>query len=74
VTTDLTPRQAECLRLSAAGLTVPQIHDRIGLAVGTIRCHLTDARAALGARTIAHACALGVHHGIVTAADLQGDA
>ncbi|MEU7904130.1 helix-turn-helix transcriptional regulator [Actinoplanes sp. NPDC049118] len=67
----LSPRQRDCVRLAAAGLEQRHIADRLGLKFGTVRIHLTDARKLLGARNTAHAAALAVHHGIVTAEHLE---
>lgn len=68
---DLSERQAQILRLSAAGHPGKVIARRLSLSLSTVRTDLDHARALLGARNIAHACALAVHHGIVTAADLE---
>lgn len=62
----MTQRQQQCIRLAAAGLEYLQIAERLGLSLGTVRIHLTDAREALGARNTAHAVGLAVHYGIVT--------
>lgn len=67
----LTARQQQCLRLAAAGLEHREIADRLGLAFGTVRIHLTSARGALGARNTAHAVGIAMHHGIVTADHLE---
>ena len=69
----LTQRQQQCLRLAAAGLDHRAIGDRIGLAFGTVRIHLTEARKALGAANTAHAVGLGVHYGIVGAEHLHSE-
>lgn len=62
----MTQRQQQVIRLAAAGLEHREIGDRLGLAFGTVRIHLTEARKALGARNTAHAVGLAMHHGIVT--------
>lgn len=61
----MTQRQQQVIRLAAAGLEHREIGDRLGLAFGTVRIHLTEARKALGARNTAHAVGLAMHHGIV---------
>jgi DNA-binding CsgD family transcriptional regulator len=71
---DLTPRERASLRLSAAGYGNAQVARRLSVSRATVSNSLRQARAKLGAQNTAHACALGVHHGIVTAADLQEDA
>jgi|GEM_PF-5539722 len=38
----LTPRESQILALVAAGLTTPQIADRLGIAVDTIKTHLSS--------------------------------
>lgn len=38
----LTKRQAQVLRLMAEGLTYPEIAQRMGLRIGTIRTHIGD--------------------------------
>jgi DNA-binding NarL/FixJ family response regulator len=44
----LTPRQLDCLRLRCAGLTCPQIADRLCIARQTVKGHLSAAYDALG--------------------------
>lgn len=46
----LSPRQKDVLRLLAAGCSVKQIARQLGLGVGTVKAHLTNAYRALGAR------------------------
>ncbi|MCK2214348.1 helix-turn-helix transcriptional regulator [Actinomadura sp. ATCC 31491] len=47
-TPDLTPRQRECVRLAAAGLTNRQIADRLTLSTRTAANHLQAAYDKLG--------------------------
>lgn len=57
--TDLSPRQRQTLALIAEGLTDREIADRLNLGVVTVRQHVRDLRTRLGARTRAHAVAIG---------------
>jgi DNA-binding NarL/FixJ family response regulator len=68
---DLTERQVRILRLCAAGHTHQQIGKRMHLSQGFIGAELTEIRTRLRARNTAHAAALGVVHGIVTAEHLE---
>jgi len=68
---DLTERQRDILRLAAAGLTHDQIPKRMHLSRSVVCEEMIRIRRALGARNTAHAAALGVHHGIVTAEHLE---
>jgi DNA-binding CsgD family transcriptional regulator len=68
--TDLTERQQACLQLTAAGYGNDQVARRLGVSHRTIVSDLRRARDQLGARSTSHACALAVHHGIVTAEHL----
>ena len=61
----LTPREAECLHLSARGFTAKQIAGMIGRSVPTATLHLKSATAKLGARNRAHAIALALHYRLI---------
>ena len=68
---ELTERQRDCLRLAAAGLEHREIGRRLHIEGCTVTIHLRGAREQLGARNTAHAVAIAVHHGIVTAEHLE---
>lgn len=53
--TYLTPRQKECLKLTAEGMTARAIAQVLGISVRMVRWHLQQARAHLGATSIAQA-------------------
>lgn len=61
----LTPREAECLQLSAQGHTANEIADLIGRSVPTATLHLKSATAKMGARNRAHAVALALHYRLI---------
>ncbi|SFT90898.1 helix-turn-helix transcriptional regulator [Sedimentitalea nanhaiensis] len=61
----LTPREAECLHLSAQGHTAKEIADQIGRSVPTATLHLKSATAKLRARNRAHAVALALHYRLI---------
>ncbi|WP_049581052.1 LuxR C-terminal-related transcriptional regulator, partial [Streptomyces sp. SBT349] len=61
----LTPRQLEILRRVADGQTHQQIARALGLAVVTVRVHSAALRAALGARSLAHAVHLAHGAGLL---------
>jgi DNA-binding CsgD family transcriptional regulator len=62
----LTPREAEIVRLVALGRTGPEIAEELHLAHDTVRTHVRNAMAKLGARSRAHlvAKALGNGHAL----------
>ncbi|MFI7643081.1 LuxR C-terminal-related transcriptional regulator [Nonomuraea sp. NPDC049400] len=62
---DLTGREIEVLSLLAEGLSAPQVAERLGLAIGTVRSHLERIRAKLGARTGPQAVALAIRLGVL---------
>ncbi len=64
----LSPREIECLALSAQGLTAEAIAGRIHRALPTVTLHLNSAARKLGARNRAHAVALAAHYGFLSAA------
>lgn len=58
----LTPRERQCLSLSAQGLTAEAIARRINRSLPTVVLHLTSAARKLGARNRAQAVALAFHY------------
>ncbi|MEP2827637.1 LuxR C-terminal-related transcriptional regulator [Parvibaculum sp.] len=61
----LTPRERDCLSLAAQGLREAEIAERNGIKPTTVRYHLDNAVAKLGARTRAHAVAIAAQLGLV---------
>ena len=61
----LSPREFDCLRLAAAGMTSKKIARRLGIAPGTVRKHWEMARFKLDATTMAHAVAKGFKRGLI---------
>lgn len=58
----LTPREIECISLSAQGLTTEQIADRIRRSLPTVTFHLNSAARKLGARNRTQTVALAGHY------------
>mgnify|MGYP003582461804 CR=1 FL=1 len=58
----LTPRELECLRWAAEGLTAGQIAERLHRSLATISLHLTSAMHKLGAKNRVQAVARAVHY------------
>jgi LuxR family transcriptional regulator len=58
----LTPRERQCLRLCAAGLTSKEIAHELKRSVATVTLHLTSATKKLGARNRAQALALAAYY------------
>ena len=58
----LTPRQMEILQLVADGIPTPQIADRLGLSLSTLRTHLQNILTRLGVHTKLEAVALAIKH------------
>ncbi|MEA2495128.1 MAG: hypothetical protein QOJ29_3039 [Thermoleophilaceae bacterium] len=54
----LSPREREVLSLLAEGLAAQQIADRLGVSALTVRTHVRNAKAKLGARTTSQAIAI----------------
>lgn len=73
MTVDLKPRQLQCLRLAAAGHTMRVIATRLGVSVTVVNNAQARTRRDLGAHSTAHAVALAVHHGLITAEHLGID-
>lgn len=59
----LTRREREVLSLLAMGLTGPEIADRLALSPATVRTHVQNGIARLGARTRVQAIALALTRG-----------
>lgn len=59
----LTPRQEQCLKLVADGQTFKVVANVLGLRPSTVDKHLDLMKRRLGARTLAHAVALGFREG-----------
>ena len=61
---DLTPREREVLALLAAGLSNREIAERLNLAVGTIRLHVSSILAKLDAPNRTSAAIIALKHGL----------
>ena len=61
----LTPREWECLRLTAQGCREDEVAALIGLAATTVRFHLDNVVAKLGAANRVHAVALAAQLGVL---------
>ncbi|HVY99926.1 MAG TPA: LuxR family transcriptional regulator [Dongiaceae bacterium] len=61
----LTPREVECLKLSAQGHSAKQIAARLERSVGTVTLHLQNATRKLGARNRTHAASLAVQSRLI---------
>ena len=64
----LTSRELEVLKLVADGLTSKEVGRKLFVAEETVRSHVANIFAALGARNRAHAVTLGFRRGILDAA------
>jgi DNA-binding CsgD family transcriptional regulator len=58
-------REREVLKLLATGATDPQIAGELGLSPATVQTHVRNVKTKLGARTRAHAVALGLERGLI---------
>jgi DNA-binding CsgD family transcriptional regulator len=67
----LTRRQRQVLNLIARGYQLRAAADLLGIGVETARQHRKNAKLKLGARTTAHAVALGIFSGEITLADVD---
>ncbi|MEO0330053.1 MAG: LuxR C-terminal-related transcriptional regulator [Pseudomonadota bacterium] len=63
----LSERERECLQFIAFGLRPKQIAYRLEVTESTVKFHLQNVRSKLGAHSIAHAIALGIRYGQITA-------
>lgn len=61
---DLTPREREVLRLLAEGLSNNEIAERLTLSVGTVRLHVSNVLAKLGAPNRTSAAIIAMKHGL----------
>jgi DNA-binding CsgD family transcriptional regulator/ketosteroid isomerase-like protein len=62
----LTPREREVFQMVAQGLTVQQIADALYLSPATVRTHVRNGIAHLGAGNKAHAISLALKHGEIS--------
>lgn len=63
--TTLTPRQLELLALYASGHEIKQIAEIKFLSYQTVQKALSAAKERVGARTLAHLCALATETGVI---------
>lgn len=63
--TELTGREADCLRYLGMGLRTKEIAHRMGVQPVTVEYHFTNARRKLGARTREQALALALRAGLI---------
>ena len=61
----LTRREIECLQLAANGNPAPATAHQLNRSVDTVRRHLKNAMAKLGANTVAQSVAIGVARGVL---------
>ena len=61
---DLTPREREVLALLAAGMSNSEIAEKLTLAVGTVRLHVSNILAKLGAPNRTTAAVIAMKHGL----------
>jgi DNA-binding CsgD family transcriptional regulator len=61
----LTPREREVLLLLAEGLQLDEIAQRLGIGLETVRTHVRNAGARLGALNRTHAVAIAIRHKLI---------
>ncbi len=61
----LTPREVEVLALVAEGLSNKEIGQRLGTAGGTVKIHIQNVLAKLGAADRTHAVTIAIQRGIL---------
>ena len=61
----LSPRQLDCLRLAARGLTSPQIAAALGMSARTVNQRIAEACVRLGVRTRIEAVVKAVRLGMI---------
>jgi len=71
---ELSPKQLNALRLLAQGCERKQIAERMGIGEETVKSHLAEVRRKLGARTSAHAVAIGLINSLFDYANSHPDA
>ena len=71
MTREITPMQSTCLTLAAQGLTAKQAGRELGLSEHTVKDHWHAASIRLGATNKAHAVALAMASGQISAADVE---
>lgn len=64
-TAELSAREIECLTLAAGGSVDDEMARRLGVSAHTVRFHLTNAAAKLGARNRTHAVGLAAQLGMI---------
>ena len=62
---DLTPREIDVLRLIAAGNANKEIAGQLSIAEETVKSHVTNILAKLGANDRTHAVTIGLKRGII---------
>ena len=62
----LSPREIEILKRVAAGCSNKRIGDQLGISEQTVKAHMKNSMAKLGARDRTHAVTLSLQRGIIT--------
>lgn len=61
----ITPRQLELVALVASGVELRDIATRKFVSYSTVQTTLATAKARVGARSLAHLCAICIEHGLI---------
>ena len=61
----ITPRQLELVALVASGVELRDIATRKFVSYSTVQTTLATAKTRVGARSLAHLCALCIEHGLI---------